>query len=73
MRKVQAVEENKKYDKLVNKILDIEDKCTELNKIIKVLDIWIKENGCEMIPVMNILNNKMNEVTNGIKECLFQN
>ena len=30
--------------------------------IIKMLNIWVKEKDYELIPVMNILNNKINDL-----------
>ncbi len=50
------------YDKLANKLVHIEDKITELDKIAKTLNIWIKENDYELIPIAKMLDNKLKEV-----------
>lgn len=55
------------YDKIANKLAHIEDKITDIEKIAKTLDIWIKENDYELIPIAKMLNNKINEAITVIK------
>lgn len=52
-----------KYNKLANTLIEIEDKFSEIVPVVRTLNIWIKENDFELIPVMNILNNKINDIT----------
>lgn len=52
-----------KYNKLANKIISFEDKFSEIQPVIKTLDIWIKENDYELIPIMKILNNKIKDLS----------
>lgn len=56
------------YNKVINKLIGIEDKISDIDKIAKTLDIWVKENSYELIPMMNMLNNKINDVIGIIKK-----
>lgn len=38
------------------------DKFTDIKQIVKILDIWVKERDYELIPIINLLNEKMNDV-----------
>lgn len=49
------------YDKLVNKLVHIEDKILDIDKISKTLNIWVKENDYELIPIIKMLNNKIKD------------
>ena len=42
------------YNNLANKLIEIED------KIIEMLNIWIKDNNYELILIIKILNEKFN-------------
>ncbi len=55
--------ENNPTDKIINKLLLIEDKFSEIKSITKVLNIWIKENDYELIPIINMLNGKIDDMT----------
>lgn len=56
------------YDKLANKMICIDDKFSEIEPLIKTLNIWVKENYFELIPVINILNCKINDMAEIIKK-----
>ncbi len=56
------MKDNENYNKIANKLANIDDKFIEIESIIKMLNIWIKENNYELIPIMNILNNKINDL-----------
>lgn len=49
------------YNSLVNQLISIEDKFMEIEPLIKTINIWIKENDYELIPIMNILNSKIKD------------
>jgi len=49
---------------VINKLLAVEDKFTEIQSIVTMLNIWVKEKDYELIPIMNILNNKMDDLVN---------
>ncbi len=36
-------------------------KIADIDKIAKMLDIWVKDNNYKLIPVMNMLNGKIKE------------
>lgn len=46
----------------IDKLISIEDKIIEIKSITKVLNIWIKENSYELIPVINMLNSKIDDM-----------
>lgn len=54
---------NKKYNKLANKLVYINDKILEIQPIIKTLDVWVKERDYDLIPIINLIKNKINDVT----------
>ncbi len=56
------MKDNENYNKIANKLANIDDKFIEIESIIKMLNIWIKEKDYELIPIMNILNNKINDL-----------
>ncbi len=56
------------FNRLAIKVANIEDKISDIDKIAKMLDIWIKENNYELIPIMNMLNDKINDAINIIKK-----
>jgi|InofroStandDraft_1065614.scaffolds.fasta_scaffold00001_451 hypothetical protein len=56
------MKDNENYNKIANKLANIDDKFIEIESIIKMLNIWVKEKDYELIPVMNILNNKINDL-----------
>ena len=61
--------ENKEdYNKMANKLIKIEDKFLEIKNIAKTIDIWTKEHDYELIPMMNMLNNKIKCLSQIIKE-----
>ncbi len=43
------------YNYLANKLIEVEDKITETETIIKMLNIWIKDNYYELIPITETL------------------
>ncbi len=45
------------YNNLANKLIEIED------KIIEMLNIWIKDNNYELILIIKILNEKFKKIT----------
>ena len=49
------------YNKVIKKLISIEDKIVDIDKIAKMLDIWVKDNNYKLIPVMNMLNGKIKE------------
>lgn len=49
-------------NKIVNRLIKLEDKFVEIKSIAKILNIWIKEKDYELIPVINMLDDKINEV-----------
>ena len=59
---------NNDYNNLANKLITIEDKIIEAETIIKMLNIWIKDNYYELIPVMKILNEKFGEITKALRK-----
>ena len=50
------------YNKVIKKLISIEDKIVDIDKIAKMLDIWVKDNNYKPISAMNILNSKIQEV-----------
>lgn len=56
------------YDKLANKLIDIEDAFSEIQTITGMINIWIKENDYQLIPIMNMLNEKINNVSEIIRK-----
>ena len=46
------------FQMVLNKLVALEDKFSEIKSITKVLNIWIKENDYELIPIINMLNGK---------------
>lgn len=57
------MQNNNNYNEIVNKLAHINDKFIEIESIVKMLNIWVKEKDYELIPIINILNNKMNDIT----------
>ncbi len=51
---------SKDYDKIANKLAAVDGKFAEIKFLVKTLNIWIKENNYELIPIINILNSKIN-------------
>ena len=49
-------------NKIANKLSGVEDKFIEMKPIVKMIDIWIKEKDYELIPIINMLNNKIDEI-----------
>lgn len=49
-------------NQMANKLINIEDKVIEIEHLASVLTIWIKDNAYEMIPVVRILNDKLNKL-----------
>lgn len=49
------------YNKVIKKLISIEDKIVDIDKIAKMLDIWVKDNNYKLIPAMNMLNGKIKE------------
>ncbi len=56
------------YNNLANKLIEIEDKIIEMETIIKILNIWIKDNNYELIPIIKILNEKFNAITKTLRK-----
>lgn len=55
--------DEKLHSKTIDKLITVEDKLSEIKSIINVLNIWVKENSYELIPIIKLLNSKMEEVT----------
>ena len=53
---------------VINKLLAVEDKFTEIQSIVTMLNICVKEKDYELIPIMNILNNKMDDLVNAFRK-----
>lgn len=51
------------FQMVLNKLVALEDKFSEIKSITKVLNIWIKENDYELIPIINMLNGKIDYMT----------
>lgn len=51
----RAVVNSGNYNYLANKLIEVEDKITETETIIKMLNIWIKDNYYELIPITETL------------------
>lgn len=51
------------FQMVLNKLVALEDKFSEIKSITKVLNIWIKENDYELIPIINMLNGKIDDMT----------
>ena len=49
------------YNKVIKKLISIEDKIVDIDKIAKMLDICVKYNNYKLIPAMNMLNGKIKE------------
>lgn len=56
------------HDKIINKMINIEDKFIEIESIVKMINIWVKEKDYELIPIINILNEKINSAAEIIKK-----
>ena len=50
------------YNNLANKLIEIED------KIIEMLNIWIKDNNYELILIIKILKEKFNAITKTLRK-----
>lgn len=50
------------YNKVIKKLISVEDKIVDIDKIVKMLDIWVKDNNYELIPIMNMLNGKIKDI-----------
>jgi len=59
MEKIMA--NDVEFNRLAIKVASIEDKIYDIDKIAKMLDIWVKDNNYELIPVMNMLKDKIKE------------
>ena len=51
------------FQMVLNKLVALEDKFSEIKSITKVLNIWIKENDYELIPIINMINGKIDDMT----------
>jgi len=49
------------YNKVIKKLISVEDKIVDIDKIAKMLNIWVKDNNYEQIPITNMLNGKIKE------------
>ncbi len=56
------------YNKVINKLVNLEDKFSEIDTITKMLNIWVKENSYELIPIINILNSKIKDMADIINK-----
>lgn len=57
------MQNNNDYNRIANKLACINDKFNEIESIVKMLNIWVKDKDYELIPIINILNNKINDIT----------
>lgn len=53
--------DNNDFQLILNKLTALENKFIEIESIAKILNLWAKENDYELIPLINMLNNKMND------------
>lgn len=58
----------KDYNNLANKLVKIDNKFSEIEPVVKTINIWIRENDYELIPVMNILNSKIKELAKVLRD-----
>lgn len=56
------------YNEMINKLVNIEDKFQEIKSIARVLSLWVKENAYEIIPIMNILNDRIQNMAEIIEK-----
>jgi len=56
------MQNNNDNNYIINKLIHVDDKFMEIESIIKIINIWVKERDYELIPVVNILNDKVNEL-----------
>lgn len=59
------------HNKLINKIIRIEEKFLEIETVAKTVDIWAKENDYELIPIVKILDNKIKEMAKILRESKY--
>lgn len=59
---------SKDYDKIANKLAAVDGKFAEIKILVKTLNIWIKENNYELIPIINILNSKINALVKRLEK-----
>lgn len=55
-------------DATVNKLITLEDKIREIETIAKILNIWVKDDYYELIPIIKMLNNKVKNAANIFKK-----
>lgn len=55
-------------DNIIDKLINIEDKFIEIESIVKMINIWVKERDYELIPILNILNDRINSISEIIKK-----
>lgn len=58
---------NDDYNSLANKLISIEDTFNDIRTITDMIDMWIRKNDYQLIPIMNMLNEKINNVSEIIK------
>lgn len=58
---------NRNYDEFANKLAYIDDKISEIEIIMKMLDIWVKEKDYELIPIINVLNTKIDNIVKKLR------
>lgn len=58
---------NDDYNSLANKLISIEDGFNDIRTITDMIDMWIRKNDYQLIPIMNMLNEKINNVSEIIK------
>lgn len=68
MLKGENMDNQTSYNEIVNTLVSIEDRALEASSVVKVLDIWAKERDFEMIPIVNILNEKIQGILDIIKK-----
>lgn len=58
---------NDDYNSLANKLISIEDTFNDIRTITNMIDMWIRKNDYQLIPIMNMQNEKINNVSEIIK------
>lgn len=46
-------------NEIANKLIEIDDKFSEIEILIKTINFWVKERDYELIPILDMLNSKI--------------
>lgn len=61
--------QNQNIDQTIIKLIEIQDKLTEVDKIVKIINIWAQEYDYELMPILKLLNGKMADIKNIVRHC----